>query len=419
MFLRRVTLNDVRSIHRLDLPIATLDDEPRKWTFLLGENGTGKTTLLRSIALVLAGSEALPELLGPPADWVRFGAEQASIEVELTTAKGELRSAGLVIRPEDTIRDVFTRNEELLEQLDAAFRHTTRNYFTVGYGVSRRPAEEERRALVTKDTLFSHPRARSVATLFSPHATLTSLETWATDVDYRRDGGFDVVKAAIDTLLPGVTLSHIDRERRELVFHTHDGDLPYRLLSEGYRNVAAWTGDLLYEITEVFGDFDDPFTARGLLLIDEVDLHLHPVWQRELMRFIQRRFPNFQIVATTHSPLTVHQADEDELYFLRREAPDEPAQLREYVGAPRTMMLHQLLTSPLFGLDTLDSVPVEEKKNEYRRLRDMPERTPEQDERLKALAEELRDLPDWSDGVGVQPEVERLLRDLREELKSG
>jgi hypothetical protein len=418
VFLKRIALENVRSLEHLDLSTTTQEDKPRDWTFLLGENGTGKTTLLRSIALVLAGSEALPELLGPPADWVRLGAKEARIHADLTTAEGEPRSAELVIGADDTIRDVYGRNAELLEQLDAAFRHTTRSYFTVGYGVSRRPAEEEGQTIVGKGGMFRNPRARSVATLFSPHATLTSLETWAMDLDYRRDGGFKTVQTAIDTLLPGVTLSRIDRERRELVFDTPDGPMPYRLLSEGYRNVAAWTGDLLYEITEVFGDFEDPFSARGLLLIDEVDLHLHPVWQRGLMRFIEQRFPNFQVVATTHSPLTVHQAGDGELFFLRRDEPHEPAKLYEYEGAPRNLMLHQLLASPLFGLDTLDSVPVEEKKAEYRRLRDAARRTPAQEKRLEALADELRDLPDWSEGVGLQPDVENLLRDLREELKS-
>jgi len=88
------------------------------------------------------------------------------------------------------------------------------------------------------------------------------------------------------------------------------------------------------------------------------------------MQFVQTRFPNFQIVATTHSPLTVHQAGDGELFFLRRRDPSVPAELHAYEGAPRDLMLHQLLTSPLFGLTSLDSRPVEQMKNEYRALRD-------------------------------------------------
>ena len=72
MFLRRIVIENVRSIEHLDLSFDQGEDI-RRWTFVLGENGTGKTTLLRSIALLLAGSDALPELIGSPADWVRFG----------------------------------------------------------------------------------------------------------------------------------------------------------------------------------------------------------------------------------------------------------------------------------------------------------------------------------------------------------
>ena len=416
MFLQRVTLENVRSIEHLDLPVTTTSGDSRVWTFLLGENGTGKTTLLRSIALVLAGSEALPELLGNPRDWVRFGAKQARIHADLVTADGEPRQVDLVIGVDDSIKQVYERNDELLEQLDSAFRHSARSYFTVGYGVSRRPAEEE--SMIVKGTsLFRDPRARSVATLFSPHATLAALETWAMDLDYRHEAGFRLAADALNTLLPGITLQRIDRERRELIFDTPDGPTPYRLLSEGYQNVAAWTGDLLYQITNVFQDLDDPFSARGLLLVDEIDLHLHPIWQRQLMQFVGSRFPHFQLIATTHSPLTVHQAGAGELFFLRRADPKAPSTLHSYEGAPRDLMLQQLLTSPAFGLSTLDSPHVEGLKDEYRELRDAGERSSKDEKRMKQLAGELEDLPDWSEAIEGHAELTKLLSTIEGELK--
>ncbi len=86
---------------------------------------------------------------------------------------------------------------------------------------------------------------------------------------------------ALKDLLPGVSLARIDRENRSLIFETQDGELPLDQLSEGYQNMAAVQGDLLYRITEVYRDYKTPLSARGLLLIDEIDLHLHPVWQRD------------------------------------------------------------------------------------------------------------------------------------------
>ena len=67
--------------------------------------------------------------------------------------------------------------------------------------------------------------------------------------------------------------------------------------------VAAWIGDLLYRITETFEDYRAPLEARGLLLVDEIGLHLHPSWQRQLLDYISRKLPNFQRVVTTHSPM--------------------------------------------------------------------------------------------------------------------
>lgn len=419
MFLQRIVLDNVRSIEHLDLSLRDAAGDTRGWTFLLGENGTGKTTLLRSIALVLAGSDALPELLGDPADWVRQGESQARIRAELVTAAGEERIAELILKRGESLSRLYSRNAELLERLDRALTHTPRTYFTVGYGVSRRPATDDEHSRSVRSSLFRHPRARNVATLFSPHAALTSVESWAMDLDYRRDGGYGIVRDAVDALLPGISLATIDKERRELVFESSDGPIPYRLLSEGYQNVAAWTGDLLYQITDAFEDYNDPFSARGLLLVDEIDLHLHPIWQRRLMEFVRSRFPHFQVIATNHSPLTVHQAAEGELYFLRRDPEDAPATLRAYGGAPRDLMLHQLLTSPIFGLSTLDSRPVEEMKNDYRRLRDTRYLSADDRARLNSLTQELEDLPDWSDGIAGQTELTRLMREIKSQLPGG
>ena len=419
MFLRRIALENVRSIEHLELDFESLDreseDDVRRWTFVLGENGTGKTTLLRSIALILAGSDALPEMLGNPTDWVRSGAKEARIRVEIVTAKGEPRKVEMSIRPDDTIGSMYARNSELLQDLDSAFAKSMRTYFTVGYGVSRRPGDEKT-SVVTGTSLFSNPRARTVATLFSPHATLVSLESWAMDVDYRQKASFPKIRDAMNHLLPNIELVRIDRKAGQLIFHTPDGDMPYRLLSEGYQNVAAWTADLLYHITNTFQDYRDPFSARGLLLVDEIDLHLHPVWQRQLMAFIGERFPHLQVVATTHSPLTVHQAGDGELFFLRRPGPDAPAELVPYEGAPRNLMLHQLLTSPAFGLTSLDSVPVEKLKRDYRQLRDTPRRTRADNARLKELSDQIADLPDWSDAIESQAEVKTVLREVQSEL---
>ncbi|HEV3468979.1 MAG TPA: AAA family ATPase [Pyrinomonadaceae bacterium] len=396
MFLQRIVLENVRSIEHLELPFIGPDGGTRKWTFLLGENGTGKSTVLRSIALILAGSEALPELIGvSPEAWIRHGKQECTIHADLVTAGGEKRSIDFRLRRGQNIKEIFEENKESLDDLDSALRHTARSYMTIGYGVSRRLSSEKSLG-AAKNEAFRHPRAQSVATLFSADASLNPLEAWAMDLDYRRKDGLNVIRKSLDKLLPGVRFLRIDKERRELLFHTADGDLPLAQMSDGYQNVAAWCGDLLYRVSEVFADHKDPLAARGLLLIDEIDLHLHPLWKRQLVDFLGEKLKNFQIIATTHSALTVHQAGEGELFVLKREAPDQPPRLIAYPGAPRTLLLHQLLMSPIFGLETADSRPVEGMKKEYQELRDKRSRTPAEKARLGRLKTELQDLPEWT-----------------------
>ena len=413
MFLTRVEIENIRSIEHLDLSTASTDG-PRQWTLILGQNGTGKSTILRAVALALAGSDALVELVGDADDWIRRGKRTGRIKVEMVTAEGDERSAELVIR-RSTKLGLFQDNRETLQALDAAIGHSPRNYFTTGYGVSRRPEGNLRRSIRGRET-FRSLRAKSVATLFSPDETLTPLEVWAMDLDYRHKGGFQTVRRILNTLLPGVDLVRIDRQKRELVFETPDGKLPFRLLSDGYQNAASWVADLLAHLTDVFNDYKNPLGARGLLLIDEVDLHLHPVWQRELQRFITSTLSNFQVVCTTHSPLTAHQTSEDELYFLERPT-SGPSTLEAYDGAANRLMLHQLIASPIFGFETVDSDEVERKRREYRQLRQKGKgRTPTEQRRFKGLAAEISELPEWGDTSPVQQSVANALAKIERNL---
>ena len=158
---------------------------------------------------------------------------------------------------------------------------------------------------------------------------LNPLETWAIDLHYRRqDEGLAIIHEAMRKLLPGMTFKGIDRERRDLMFDTVDGVVPLAYLSDGYQNMAAWCGDLLFRVTDTFDDYKDPLAARGVLIVDEIDLHLHPVWQRQLRNFLSDMFPNFQFILTTHSPLTAQQAGAGELFLVKRPTPERRAAAR-------------------------------------------------------------------------------------------
>ena len=237
------------------------------------------------------------------------------------------------------------------------------------------------------------------------------------DLDYRKpEVAQAILRETFAEMLPGIEFERIDKENRKLIFQTPDGSLPLEVLSDGYQNIISWCGDLLYRITETFTNYVKPLEARGLLLIDEVDLHLHPLWQRKLVDFLQKKLPHFQILATTHSPLTAHQTSENELYLLRR-PPGSPPMLEPFPGDPRKLLLHQFLMSPAFGLETADSRHIEGLKQEYDELQSSTHQSDLGHVKQAEIAAELADAPEWRIDTPQARQRAELLNDIRRELR--
>jgi predicted ATP-binding protein involved in virulence len=369
MYLLRLEIENVRAIRSMivDFRASAASSEGRKWTVLLGENGCGKSTILKSIGLVLAGSEALSDLIGEPSQWVRVGEERAKLVATICTATGEERTVSLIINRNDRRDVVIRNNSESLRALDDAIGHADRNYFIAGYGAFRRPPSNSEYSSPTRSRR-RRGRSAQLATLFSSDYELVGLEDWALTLDYARgSAGLTVISHALEQLLPGMQFAGIDKSIRSVMMETVDGKIPLAQLSEGYQAMAAWAGDLLFCMTETFKDRNDPLAARGVLLIDEMDLHLHPVWKRSLIDFLNSAFPNLQFIATTHSPLSIQQCREGELFVVRRNETSAPT-LVAFNGDPSQLRLSDLFLSPLIGLETLDSPRVATLVSEAREI---------------------------------------------------
>lgn len=418
MFLKSIHLKNVKCFSDVALSFEDENGGIRKWTLLLAENGMGKSTLLKAIALVTGGSDAIADLLGEPSDWVRSKTHECETSAVLVTTEGEEREIRLQIAPEDTRTDVIRKNEQSLAWLDKALKGKKEDYFVLGFGASRHlNAANSRR---TKTSEFTNKRAQRVATLFNPDATTKPIDSWAMDLDYIGNGtALETVRKVLSNLLPGIKFHRIDKQNGHLLFDTPDGIVPLHCLSDGYLAMAAWIGDLLFQVSEISGDSQEkPLTAKGLLLIDEVDLHLHPKRQRQLLSLLDKWLPNFQFVATTHSPMAAQQAGEGELHYLMRKR--GKIHLYPFSGAPNTLLLHQLVMSPAFGLDTDESKEVEDMKNRYRHLRDKADLSAKEQEELDKLTAFLTDLPTGSrSNMQSSEEHMQLLRQIEKELQEG
>lgn len=365
MFLKQIELTNFKCHEYLKLGFEQ-SNAIRKTTFMLGENGTGKSALLKAIALVTSGSGALGDLLGTPDDWIKNGKKYCEIAAVIITANGEERDIKLRINRGHDLREIIEENRDTLILIDNAIKKADRNYFIVAYGASRRLNNRGERKFFKRE--YISPRTSNIQSLFDSDAPLVSLASWAMELDYSSKNGIQTIRKALNQfLIENVKFSGIDKTKGRLIFSTPEGKIPLEQLSDGYQNVAAWVGDLMFNILNTFKDHKNPLHARGVLLIDEIDLHLHPKWQRQLHTFLKLKLPHFQVIATTHSPLTAQQAEEGELYALKREG--KKVELIPFKGSPTKMLVHQILMSPVFGLPTDESVQVEAVKSKVRAIK--------------------------------------------------
>ena len=206
-----------------------------------------------------------------------------------------------------------------------------------------------------------------------------------------------------DDLLPeGIQIKRVDSDG----LWTTQGKSPPLLvqeLSDGYRSVTALVLDLIRRCAEMAGEA--PLTngnrvlTEGVVLIDEVDAHLHPSWQKKIGFWLKTHFPNIQFIVTTHSPFICQAADPGGLFMLPPLGTDAAA--RRLEGADYWRVVNggadDAVLSPLFGLEYAHSARSEALREELALLevRLMQDRgSPEDMARYQELREQLPDLED-------------------------
>jgi hypothetical protein len=199
-----------------------------------------------------------------------------------------------------------------------AFTSTGKGWFAVGYGAFRRLT---RKSQIIVPSLESQARYTNFLTQFSEDEPLSAFERWMVYLDYRiaKIGDKDAQRqkdigiSAINALLPdGTRFDSVTAEGR-ILFDIGGSKVPTIGLSDGYRSVLALSGDLVWRLIQSFPDTTDPLREEGVVLIDELDIHLHPIWQRDIAQLLQEQFPNLQFIVATHSPLIASGAGENSL----------------------------------------------------------------------------------------------------------
>ena len=137
------------------------------------------------------------------------------------------------------------------------------------------------------------------------------------------------VKSAIVGCMEGAVSLYYDERYKDLVVNfDQDGHQLFQNLSDGQRIVLTLVGDLVKRATTLNPHLADRVLSQtpGVVLIDELDLHLHPKWQRHIIRDLKTTFPSIQFIATTHSPQLIGEAEPEEVILLGNQQPTNPAQ---------------------------------------------------------------------------------------------
>jgi predicted ATP-binding protein involved in virulence len=150
--------------------------------------------------------------------------------------------------------------------------------------------------------------------------------------------------------------------------------------------MLAWIADLLGHAFLEYGATAQPQDLRGIVLLDEIDLHLHPHWQRRIVPLLRHVFPHVQFVVTTHSPLVVAGVEAHEIIRLRLEGEHVVADQEEPEPGLRTAS--QLLAT-FFDVPFAARQELVEKRRELRELKAADRLSPRERKRLRALEREL------------------------------
>ena len=412
--LSRVTLTNIAAFEQLELELG------EAWNVLLGINGCGKTTVLRAVALGLCGDHASAQEAGE--GLLRTGCDKGLIELQV----GSSRFRTELQRVTGTVR-VRTSSLSPVEEGSWAvlgFPALRGTSLTAPSGISSPQAPEPR----VEDLL---PLLRNQA-----DARLDDIKQWIVNVearthqqeDARARQLLDRFFAVLGDLIPGVMLEFdsVDQASWEVWVRTDDGVVSIDQLSQGMNSIIAWVGTLLQRMYDIYADSDEPAAESAFVLIDELDAHLHPAWQRLLPSLTREHFPRVQFLATSHSPLVAGSLRRGELFVAER-TPVADSDGTEHLVAtvtaadmdPEGLRADQVLTSPLFGLMTSRSPGFGTKVDRYGQLMTAASRTSEEEAEMQSLKSVIS--ASYSDGeteaerdaeAGQEPDLEETLANI-------
>jgi len=329
MYIELFQIDNLKSFSKLSWSLDT-ETTPQGWHVLIGPNGSGKSSIVRGLAYTLVGIQQAIASRIDTTQWVRRGEIFGSInmEIEWDCKYDKFQDKNKLDLTTDIITLLFSfarkKDIQIINNFSEINNHSIWNndnygWFSAGFGPFRRftGGNNDLHRLYS-----SHPRLARHLSLFGEDVALTEALTWLRDLRFKQlesqgqNNLIDKIKTFINQegFLPfGAKLMEVNSE--QVVFRDGGGvDIPVLELSDGYRSVLSLTFELIRQMAACFPKhklFDKTGTKiiiPGVVLIDEVDVHLHPNWQRAIGPWLCRLFPEVQFIVTTHSPFVCQEA---------------------------------------------------------------------------------------------------------------
>jgi hypothetical protein len=334
---------------------------------LLGNNGSGKTSLLKTVAIAALGpaiqAASLPVyrlIRREPGDSETDPSIAATIRAEFVAHDQELRampeiktkrleSAITIRRMGDLELPEWTHSEQ--KSWHPIFSTSSDAFFFVGYGATRRVESTDRVDPGARQA-NSFVRAQRIRSLFEEAYSLIPLPAWLPQLQSENPGRFTQVKHLIDRLLDGTGYSFTEeREGGEYLFERNQLKVPFPALSDGYRAYLGWISDLLYHVTSTCPPGEKLVENKGIVMVDEIDLHLHPRWQMTVLPTLARALPGVQFIVTSHSPLVVGSLEWMNI-LLMQPSTRQAFGIQRVEEAVHGLDADQVLLSDFFGLES-------------------------------------------------------------------
>jgi energy-coupling factor transporter ATP-binding protein EcfA2 len=289
--------------------------QPYAWTVIFGDNGAGKTTLLQAIcgiASTLQDRKEVPSFIRY--NWwpKRRPTKTAQVTAQVLLRPREVAQFSVRYGPD-------RRRQSPSPRWDFD-RGGTMNYF--GYGASRRYG-------TTADSGRKPLESSGDESLFTEEADLLNAEEWFLQMSHfgpsrrqlREARAAKKVRDLLQSIMLDVKEIRIaSRQGRPAIeFRTVYGWVPLKDLSMGYRTLIAWIVDFARRLYVLNPRSNNPLATPAVVCIDEIDLHLHQRWQRNLMKFLSEVFPKTQFICTAHNRTVAQAVPRDaNLVLLRR-----------------------------------------------------------------------------------------------------